>query len=224
MQQKPVRTWKLESTLKRLYKFYSFNPKRRANLRSMAEVLDVDFVTYSDIKSIRWVASKTRAVKAVITDYQATVTHLEQILETSKRTDEKSQAKKIHSEMLQIKFVKYMHLMMDILTVVTETSQQFQVADLLIMECSEAITTLYTQLHAQTVTPGPNLQNFYAEFDPSSRLYKGIRLNGPLPKDFLEDNDIQTFITKMSNDIHHRFENLSDPPLCHFQVIILISM
>ena len=158
-------------------------------------------------------------MKAVLKYYRATVTHLEQVLETSKHANEKGQAKKIHNEMVQIKFVKYMHLMMDILTFVTETSQQFQIADLLIMECSEAINTLHTQLHSITLTPGQNHEQFYSENDPSTRMYKGIRLNGPLPKAFLEDSDIQTFIRKMGDDILDRFENLSEPPLCYFQVI-----
>ncbi|KAH3708397.1 hypothetical protein DPMN_099530 [Dreissena polymorpha] len=178
-------------------------------------------MAYSDIKSIRWVASKSRAVKAALKDYQATITHLEQVLETSKKTDEKAQAKKLHHEMVQIKFVKYMHLMMDIPTFVTATSQQFQIADLLITECSEAINTFYTQLHVLTVKPGQNLHEFYTEFDPSSRMHKGVRLNGPLPKDFHEDNDIQTFVSKMGDDILHRFENLAEPPICHFKVFII---
>lgn len=56
---------------------------------------------YADIKSIRWVSSKQRAVQAI-------VTHLEQILEeTSMQIDEKAQAKKILSDITQVKFVKY---------------------------------------------------------------------------------------------------------------------
>lgn len=89
------------------------------------------------------------------------------------------------------------------------------------MECSKATKTPYVQLHANTVTPGQNLQEFYTEFEQYTKMYKGVRLNGLLPKYFLEDNDIQTLIRKMEDDILHRFENLTltEPLLCYFQVI-----
>jgi hypothetical protein len=74
-----------ESTIKRIYRFYSPSPKRRAHLSSISEVLDKDLIMYSDIKSIRWVSSKRRAVNAVVQDYEATVMHLEQVIETSKK-------------------------------------------------------------------------------------------------------------------------------------------
>jgi hypothetical protein len=84
-----------ESTTKRIYRFYSRSPKRQAHLCSISEVLDNDLIMYSYIKSIRWVSSKRRAVNAVVQDYEATVMHLEQVIETSKKNGEKSQAKKI---------------------------------------------------------------------------------------------------------------------------------
>jgi hypothetical protein len=74
-----------ESTIKRIYRFYSPSPKRRAHLCSISEVLDKDLIMYSDIKSIRWVSSKRCAVNAVVQDYEASVMHLEQVIETSKK-------------------------------------------------------------------------------------------------------------------------------------------
>lgn len=207
-----------EGVIKRIYRFYSYSPKRRAQLRSISEVLDEDLMMYSDIKSIRWVASKRRAVNAVVNDYKATVTHLEQVLETSKKTDEKAQARKIYNEITRVKFVKYMHLMIDVLRHVTSVSQLFQVNDLLMFEIQEAVDTLYTHLHAMTVTPGASLQEFYNEFDADSRLYKGVKLNGLLPKEFAEDNDVISFLNNVSQDILNRFSNLSDAPIVYFRV------
>ena len=104
-----------EQTIKRIYKFYSFSPKRRYHLHAIAEILDQELIMYSDIKSIRWVSSKQRDVRAIVKDYEVTVTHFEQILETSNKTNEKAQAKKILKDITQVKCVKYMHLMIDIL-------------------------------------------------------------------------------------------------------------
>lgn len=207
-----------EQTIKRIYKFYSFSPKRRSHLQAIAEILDQELVMYSDIKSIRWVSSKQRAVKAVVQDYEATVTHLEQILETSKKTDEKAQAKKILHDITQVKFVKYMHLMVDILRHVCSVSQLFQVSDLLIFEVQEAVDTLYTKLHAMTGTPGPSLQEFYNTFDADTRLYKGVKLNGLLPKSYDEDREVNAFMSNITQDILNRFSNLSEAPIVYFKV------
>ena len=46
-----------EGVIKRIYKFYSRSPKRRAHLATLSEILDNDLVMYTNIKSIRWVCN-----------------------------------------------------------------------------------------------------------------------------------------------------------------------
>jgi len=97
--------------------------------------------------NIKWfrvfqVSSKRRAVFAVLADYEATVAHLKQIVETSKKGDERAKAKKLLSDMTRVKFVKYIHLMIDVLKCVSAASQVFQVKDLLMFEIKEVVDTL----------------------------------------------------------------------------------
>lgn len=100
---------KFEDTLKRICKFYSFSPKRREELKRFASFLDENLKMHTEIKAIRWVSSQQRALEAVCQDINVTVTHMEQILETSYRADELGQAKAILTDLKSVKFVKYIH-------------------------------------------------------------------------------------------------------------------
>ena len=108
---------------------------------------------HSEIKAIRWVSSKLCALEAVCQDINVTVTHMEQVLETSNRADEQGQAKAILSDLKSFKVVKYIYLMLDMLTVVSKSSVLFQNKDLLLFEVKEAIDTLYMHLHPRNNEP-----------------------------------------------------------------------
>ena len=173
---------------------------------------------HSEIKTIRWVSSKSRALKAVSQDLKTTFTHMEQIISTSNRADELGQAKAILNDLKQVKFIKYLYLMMDILSAITATSTLFQTKDLLVFEVKEAIDTLFTKLHGKTIDPGENLSKFYSVFDNESRLFDGyLKLLGTL-NDFAEDRDIHSLLEKMGQYILDRFADLDKSPVSDMRV------
>ena len=86
----------------------------------------------SEIKAVRWVSSKNRALRAICEDLHVISSHMEEVISNSNRADEIGQAKAILSEISQVKFVKYIYLIMDVLAVVSATSKMFQVKDLMI--------------------------------------------------------------------------------------------
>ena len=129
---------------------------------------------HTEIKTIRWVSSKSRAMKAVSQDLKTIFTHMEQIISTSNRADELGQAKAILNDLKQVRFIKYLYLTIDILSAITATSTLFQTKDLLVFEVKEAIYTLFTKLHGMTIDPGENLSKFYSLFDSESRLFDGF--------------------------------------------------
>ena len=57
-----------EDTIKRICKYYSFSPKRCNELQHLATVLNENLIMHSEIKTIRWVSSKSWALKAVSQD------------------------------------------------------------------------------------------------------------------------------------------------------------
>ena len=106
---------KFEKSLKRVCKFYTGSPKHRGDLQSLANVLDEMLLMHSEIKSVRWVSSKVRALKAVCIDLPVTVTQMEQVLSESNRANELGDAKAILTDLQSLKFVKYVYFMLDIL-------------------------------------------------------------------------------------------------------------
>lgn len=209
---------KFEDTIKRICKFYSFSPKRREELKHLASVLDEAILMHTEIKAVRWVASKFRALVAVAKDLHVTFTHLEQVVSNSNRADELGQAKSILNDLKQVKFVKYIHLMMDVLEAVTAASKLFQNKDLLIFEVKEAVDALYTKLHSMTVEPGDHLSEFYTLFDKSTNLFDGkLHLTGSL-SDFQSDNDVHTLLEKITQYIVRRFSDLDCSPLSNYRV------
>lgn len=209
---------KFEDGLKRICKFYSFSPKWRSQLHNLSVIFDEDILMPSEIKAVRWVSSKNRALRAVCQDLHVISSHMEEVISNSNRADEIGQAKAILSEISQVKFVKYIYLMMDVLAVVSATSKLFQVKDLMIFEIKCAIDTLFTKLHVLAHEPGEYLGEFYKKYDIDSKMFEGkIKLKGTIV-DFKDDKDISVFLEKVSQYIVKRFSCCDQSPLSHFQV------
>ena len=64
----------------------------------------------SEIKAVRWVSSKNRALRAICEDLHVISSHMEEVISNSNRADEIGQAKAILSEISQVKFICQVHL------------------------------------------------------------------------------------------------------------------
>jgi hypothetical protein len=58
-----------------------------ASTKAIAEILDVDFAHMSDIKQVRWMSSKSRAVSALEQNLKAVAGHLEHNSVSGTRAD-----------------------------------------------------------------------------------------------------------------------------------------
>jgi hypothetical protein len=67
----------MESTIKGIFSFYHYSPRRKNEVKAIAEILDVDFAHMSDIKQVRLMSSKSRAVSALEQNLKAVAGHLE---------------------------------------------------------------------------------------------------------------------------------------------------
>lgn len=108
-------------------------------------MLETDLLKYGDVKTVRWVASEGRALRAVSNNFMATLGHLEHAA-SSNKAEESGKAKKLLNEMPSCHFVKYLHFMMDFLDVVTSASVKFQKNELLIMDVPDIIKDLTDEL------------------------------------------------------------------------------
>ena len=102
---------KFEDTVKGIFKFYFYSPKKRRELSQISELLDEDRVRYGGVKAIRWLASQHRALQALQKHYAATVYHLENT--TSSKGEDGARAKGLLKEMKKEHFVKLLHYMID---------------------------------------------------------------------------------------------------------------
>ena len=68
-----------EETIKGIFSFYHYSPKKRRELKMISDVLDQDLGHFTAVKQVRWVASKTRAVLAVQKNLGLVVQHLEHV-------------------------------------------------------------------------------------------------------------------------------------------------
>jgi hypothetical protein len=57
-----------DSTLKKLYKFYQYSPKRLQQLKHVAESLQTSILKFQYLHNVRWVASKVGALSALVKD------------------------------------------------------------------------------------------------------------------------------------------------------------
>ena len=59
-----------ETTLKGIFKFYYYSPKRRREINEISEMLDQILLHFGDVKQVRWLSSKERAVKAMLVNFE----------------------------------------------------------------------------------------------------------------------------------------------------------
>ena len=79
---------KFEDATKSVYRFYHRANNRRRELNAIADVLETDLLRYGEVKAIRGVSSKSRAIHAIKVNLQATVAHLEHALSRKGTADE----------------------------------------------------------------------------------------------------------------------------------------
>jgi len=62
-------------------------------LTEISEILDQILLHFGDIKQVRWLSSKERAVKTMLFNYEVVVSHLEHDFVTESRADDSNKPK-----------------------------------------------------------------------------------------------------------------------------------
>ncbi|KAJ8318674.1 hypothetical protein KUTeg_003765 [Tegillarca granosa] len=210
-----------EQTVKGIFNFYHYSPKRRREVKEVADVLDVTFSHMSDVKQVRWMSSKYRAIEALQKNYPAIVTHLEHNSASGNRADDANKAKGYLKDLRSLKFLKHLYFLLDYLPVLTNLSKQFQLEDLLIIEIPDLVEAAVLKLNALKTTPGKFMKIFCEQYNVTERKFGDIKLSdtGKLsPVDFKTDKDIHAFLDSGINYIKQRFQHLSEPPLSYFEI------
>lgn len=214
---------KFENTVKQIFKFYYRSPKRRRELKAVAEMLESELSHYGDIKTVRWVASKMKALKAIKSNLHVTIAHLENAA-ASDKGDTGSTAKGLLKEIQSARFVKYLHMMLDFLSAVTATSVKFQKNNLLVVEVEQIINDLSGELELMKTEPGENTQEYISCFDTETMEFKTkntpvpVVLKGSPPAEYSKDKDVQCLLEASIKYLEKRFSNFKEQPLSYFSV------
>ena len=194
-----------KAIVKTIYMFYNYSPKRRRELTEIATVLEEDLLQYCAVKNVRWVASKSRALKAISRNLPSTYVHVEHISANNRNADEVGKAQKIKKTIQAVGFVKYLHLMHDFMELVVATSWSFQQIALLIVDVPNHIDQLIMKLKHLKSFPGKHMGEFYEKLhkdvtfdDTGFKVNTDHSGNVPTSADYATDKDVAELVDATS--------------------------
>ena len=180
-------------------------------------------MNYGAVKSVRWVASKSRALSALSRNLHSTYMHAEHASSNQRNTDEVGKAQSIKRAIGSVRFVKYLYLMQDFLAIVVATSRLFQQNVLLIVEVPNHIDQLVMQLKHMKTVPGKHMLEFYEKMHAdgtfgTTRFKLNMAPTGkvPIAEEYSTDPDVVQLIDATLDYIKKRFSSSMKAPFSHF--------
>lgn len=205
-------------TFQAVFKYY-YSPKKRRELASLSDILDEAKAHYGGLKAVRWLASGNRALVALQTHYTVTVAHLENA-STGKKEDA-AKATGILKVLRPEQFVKYLHFMIDVTSVLSRLSVQFQKDDITTNEVVCGIEKSITELK-KLEKGGVNYQGFCNRYsEQNGKLVCGKDNKQELTLTHKGTNPMPSFqklFNGISSYLEKRFESLTTEPVCCFKV------
>ena len=123
--------------------------------------LEEHLLQYGAVKNVRWVASKSRALKAPSRNLPLTYVHVEHASANNRNADEVGKAQRTKKTIQNVRFVNNLHLMQDFLALVVATFLSFQQITLLIVDVPNHIDQLIMKLKHLKSFPGKHMGEFY---------------------------------------------------------------
>ena len=151
---------KFEDTIKGIFNFYHQSFKRRREVKAIAAVLEEDLAHISGVKQVRWLASKTRAIKSLLQNLPMISSHLEHAASRNS-SDEAAKAKGYLREVSSVKFVMMLHAVCEIFEITASLSEVFQQDDLLLIEVYGKVETHVLRLEELKHERGPKLKVYF---------------------------------------------------------------
>jgi len=215
-----------DDTVKSIFKFYFYSPKKRRELKHISSILEEDSAYYSGLQQIRWLASRHRSLKALEKHLAVTVFHLENTGSASTNQDafvSKGILKTLKSE----EFVAFLYFMLDFTEVVSQLSEAYQSEDLILSDVVLKLEKAMWGLQSikKHIEGGNHYSSFLENYDQESCVLssgKEKKLIIVLMKGTSTEEAVNDCFNKILNDtikyMDTRFGNLQQPPISHFQV------
>ncbi len=116
----------------------------RRELKQVALVFDTTLVHLSDVKQVRWLASKIRAVEAFQICFPTIVNHLGAV--ATGTSEQSAKAKGWLRKILTVSYIQVVHILQDVLPILTDVSLMFQAENLLIIDVPRQLEGLMRRL------------------------------------------------------------------------------
>ena len=117
----------IQSFLNKLHSVYSHSAKLQRQLKAIAAEKDTEIMKIGKVFDVRWVASSSRAVNALWTDFPALFFHFSKLAEDgSIKSNERATFKGLATKLSTIQFIEDLALIRDCLSVISELSETLQ--------------------------------------------------------------------------------------------------
>ncbi|XP_071964144.1 zinc finger protein 862-like [Antedon mediterranea] len=219
-----------EETIKSVFKMYYYSPKKRRELKEIGRLIEEKVAHFSGLKSTRWVPSRLRSLKAIETNYAATIMHLEN-MSTSQRGEEAAKARGIMKAMQTTRFVKCLHFMIDYSTILAKCSEGFQHEQIFIGHVKEIIQSTTSKLIRLKTVPGESsaissvtfYHNLLSSSGENRQTYKGVNLTNRrqsrlIPEAIPDSSDFSKVLDDTVKYLDARFANFDEEPLSCFDI------
>ncbi|XP_077862484.1 zinc finger protein 862-like, partial [Saccoglossus kowalevskii] len=201
-----------EATLKGIFHFYHYSPKRRRELKEIANIFETDLAHFSSVKQVRWLASKERAVKSLAVNIVTVVKHLEHNYTAGNRADDANRAMGYLKAIRSSSFLKMLYFLLDFLPIIANLSRVFQQDTLLVIELPDEIEQTIMKLNALKTVPGTNMKHFIDCYEPETRKFGDIEIKGILLPAEYNTPVFEKLINNTTKYINNRFIELNEPP------------
>jgi hypothetical protein len=154
----------LQKSIKSLLKFYSRSSKRLRELSCAGEILHSTIRKFGNWNPIRWIASKSRIMRAVNDNFTTTATHL-QHKAASRDNVEASTAKGLLRTLLSVRFICFLGFICDFTTALSNLSEAFQSDNLSLSRALDELDATLGLLEQLSTSPGHVYSKFLQEVD-----------------------------------------------------------
>ena len=178
-----------------VWKTYYYSPKSKWELHTIGAELEARIYRSAPVKGTRWVPHIDRALQVFLqgkkggdlaTDhghYAAVCIHVERIATSSKNTDVKNRAAKLHKLMITKNFVEFAHFMIDVFGEVASLSLKLQTKALILPTAISSIDTRINTIKSMKERPIASgaLKQFQLrveEQNDTTLMFQGIELKG----------------------------------------------
>ena len=171
-----------EKTLESIFLMYYYSPKLAREIKDIAELAGEAIKHFGGMKKIRWVASRLRSLEALSNNYAIMTVHMEHLASQCAPSASDNYAKAISylSNVKKIKFLQYLHFLIDFVSILRSMSLIFQKEKLLVCSVSGLVDRQIAKISNLKDVPGEAYCNFNNEVvinEDQNQIYKGVNLS-----------------------------------------------